>query len=122
MLPIGVLGILNSIAGVHPKAEVHKLSFNALNATYCVLDYRCYSYEIRSDDNDYYVEEGQDEVRLATMASFRIPKGHTSERIIPCKYISVLGVSGSGLCEIKTVPFDQGISDTQVIVTRIPRR
>lgn len=117
-----LLSTISAVYSVHATEEVHKLAFNPINSTYCVLDFRCYSYEIRSDDNDYYVQEGENELVPATMASFRIPKGHTSERIIPCKYISVKGVSGNGLCEIKTVPLDQGICDNDVIATRRPRR
>lgn len=91
--------------------ETYKISFNALTATTLSMDHRCYSYEIRSDDDDIFVAENED----ASMASFRILRSHTSERIIPCQQVSVLGVSGVGLAELKTVVLDQGISDPVVI-------
>lgn len=90
--------------------ENYKGSFNIVSPTTITFDHQCYSYEIRSDDGDYYVEENE----VATVGSFRIRQGHTSERIIPCQFISILGVSGVGLCEIKTVVLHQGISDERV--------
>lgn len=90
--------------------ENYKIIFNALTPTTLTMDHQCYSYEIRTDDDDIYVAENED----ATVGSFRIRMGHTSERIVPCEQVSVLGVSGGGLAELKTVVLHQGISDDRV--------
>lgn len=94
-----------------------KISFNNTTATTRTLQGRCFSYEIFSNDGAIYVAEDED----ATIGSYRIPKDVISERIIPCNSISVLGVSGAGLAEIKLIPMENwAISDQEVMDVRAP--
>ncbi len=97
--------------------ENEKISFNNVTATTRTLPGRFLSYEIYSNDDAIYVAEDED----ATVGSYRIPKDVISERIIPCNSISVLGVSGTGLAEVKFIPMENwAITDQEVMDTRAP--
>lgn len=94
-----------------------KIGFNNVTATTVTLQGRCFSYEIYTNDDSIYVAEDEE----ATAASYRIPQNTISERIIPCNSISVLGVSGSGLAEVKLIPMENwAITDQEVMDTRSP--
>jgi len=94
-----------------------KIGFNAATSTAVALPGRCFSYEIYSNDDSIYVDEDED----ATVGSYRVPKDTISERIVPCTTISVLGVSGAGLAEVKAVPMENwAITDQAVMDVRAP--
>lgn len=95
-----------------------KIGFNNVTATTGTLPGQCYSYEIYTNDDSIYVDEDE----VATAASYRVPQNTISERIIPCKTISVLGVGGNGLAEIKAIPLlpNGAITDDEVYATIAP--
>ena len=95
-----------------------KIGFNNAAAVTITLPGRCYSYEIYSNDDAIYVAEDE----VATASSYRIPQNTISERIIPCNTISILGVGGAGLAEVKAIPLlpTGAITDAEVYATRAP--
>lgn len=102
----------------------YKVGFDNVTPVTITFDEKCSAYEIHTEDDAIYVKEDATSIAALTFPlNYRIPQNVIAERAIACRSITVLGVSGSGLVEIKTIPMAfNTISEEEVFNTRAPVR